>query len=155
MLQLNAVSARTLDLLRVVGNQKSLLDFQLVGGTALAFQIGHRLSYDFDFFCDDNADLSIVENELMQLPNVVLKSTSEHALFMEIENIKLDILNYPYKFIAAPILFDGIKRFANLPSAAFEASTVYTHKCLFKDTMVFSEPQIKFPEGATTFARER
>jgi hypothetical protein len=46
-------------------------------------------------------------------------------------------------------------RIANLPSAAFEASCVYTHKCLFKDTMVFSEPQIKFPEGTLVSARER
>jgi len=29
-----------------------------------------------------------------------------------------------------------------------EASTYFTYKRLFKDTMVFSEPQIKFPEGA-------
>jgi Nucleotidyl transferase AbiEii toxin, Type IV TA system len=27
-------------------------DFYLAGGTALALQIGHRLSVDFDLFCD-------------------------------------------------------------------------------------------------------
>jgi len=44
---------------------------------------------------------------------------------------------------------------ANLPSAAFEASPVYARKWLFEDTYFISEPQIKFPEGATVFLRER
>ncbi len=84
MLQLNAVSARTLDLLRLIGKQKCLNGFYLVGGTSLALQIGHRLSFDFDFFSAQKNDLFLIESELSQLPNVVLKNTSDYALFMEI-----------------------------------------------------------------------
>ncbi|MDP3567294.1 nucleotidyl transferase AbiEii/AbiGii toxin family protein [Sediminibacterium sp.] len=124
MLQLNAVSARTLDLLRLVGKQKCLSDFYLVGGTSLALQIGHRLSYDFDFFSTKKSDLFLVENELLQLPNVVLKNTSEYALFMEIKNVKLDILNYPYPFLAEPILFEGIKLANKEDIAAMKLKTV-------------------------------
>ncbi len=87
MLQLNAVSARTLDLLRLIGKQSCLNSFYLVGGTSLALQIGHRLSYDFDFFSATKEDLQYIENELLQLPNIVLKNTSNYALFFE--NIKL------------------------------------------------------------------
>ena len=31
-------------------------DFYLAGGTALALQIGHRVSVDFDLFCDHVID---------------------------------------------------------------------------------------------------
>ncbi len=37
-------------------------DFVLAGGTALALQIGHRKSFDFDFFSLNDIPESLLEN---------------------------------------------------------------------------------------------
>jgi hypothetical protein len=37
-------------------------DFYLAGGTGLALQLGHRKSYDFDFFSEERSD----ENKLFK-----------------------------------------------------------------------------------------
>lgn len=50
MLYLDAVYSGTLGLLKEVMRVPDLHDFNLAGGTALALQIGHRLSVDLDFF---------------------------------------------------------------------------------------------------------
>ena len=52
MLQKQTVNAGTLELLIVLMGDEQLNDFILVGGTALALQIGHRKSIDLDFFSE-------------------------------------------------------------------------------------------------------
>lgn len=50
MLQHKAVAPKTLELLKKLMALPELYDFFLVGGTALALQIGHRISLDIDLF---------------------------------------------------------------------------------------------------------
>ena len=51
MLHLETVEYSTLELLRKLQSLPILRDTRLVGGTALALQLGHRKSVDFDFLC--------------------------------------------------------------------------------------------------------
>ena len=50
MLQYRTVYPTTLELLRKLMLLPELQDFFLVGGTALALQLGHRISIDIDLF---------------------------------------------------------------------------------------------------------
>lgn len=50
MLQYRTVDPKTLELLRKLMSLTELQDFFLVGGTALALQLGHRISIDIDLF---------------------------------------------------------------------------------------------------------
>ncbi len=50
MLHLEVVDRRTLELLRTLQTMPELSRTRLVGGTALALQLGHRLSVDLDMF---------------------------------------------------------------------------------------------------------
>ncbi len=50
MLHTKTVEARTLDLIQQLMSDKKLIDFRLVGGTALSLCIGHRISIDIDLF---------------------------------------------------------------------------------------------------------
>ena len=50
MLFLDAIEPRTLALLRQLQALPELADTRLVGGTALALQMGHRVSIDLDIF---------------------------------------------------------------------------------------------------------
>ena len=50
MLQTQTVVPDLLELLREIMNEKLFSNFNLVGGTSLALQMGHRNSIDIDVF---------------------------------------------------------------------------------------------------------
>lgn len=50
MLYQQTVAPETLSLLEKLSSIQELNNFTLAGGTALALQIGHRISYDLVFF---------------------------------------------------------------------------------------------------------
>ena len=50
MLQFQTVESNTLELLRSLMQKEYLNSFVLVGGTALALQLGNRKSIDLDLF---------------------------------------------------------------------------------------------------------
>lgn len=78
----------------------SLKDFVLVGGTGLALLKGHRLSIDIDLFSYNvpiNPD--IILPELEQAGKLSQKDIFSYALFLEFNNVKLDILKYSYPWI--------------------------------------------------------
>ena len=67
MLRKETVSEPTLELLKTLMQDDLFKDFFLVGGTALALQIGHRLSIDIDLFSMNSFDeedmLSAIEDK--------------------------------------------------------------------------------------------
>lgn len=109
MLQLDAVAPRTLDILKQLSLQPCLQNFRLVGGTSLALQIGHRISYDLDFFSEQKNDLFYIETELLQLPGLSLKNKASYVLFLMADGVKIDIMNYPYKFISPIVETENIR----------------------------------------------
>lgn len=102
----------------------ALKGFRLVGGTSLALQIGHRLSVDLDFFSDEKKDIARISDELLQEDGMTLKSESSYALFLEYKNVKVDVLNYPYPFITAPLVEDGITLCHTDDIAAMKLKTI-------------------------------
>lgn len=65
MLQTQSVKSETLELLRVLSAFEPLQQFNLVGGTALALQFGHRISIDLDFFSNEKFDSEYLHIELV------------------------------------------------------------------------------------------
>ena len=57
MLHYETIHPDTLDLLRKIQSLEMFRDARLVGGTALALQIGHRKSIDLDLFGGVDASL--------------------------------------------------------------------------------------------------
>jgi hypothetical protein len=56
MLQKQAISPKLLALLIELQKMPQLKEFTLVGGTALALQLGHRVSIDIDLFSQHDFD---------------------------------------------------------------------------------------------------
>jgi len=71
----------------------------LAGGTALALQIGHRISVDLDFF----GKLEVFQDEVLHiltsLGSFQLLNRSASILSMSIRQVKVDIVNYSYDLI--------------------------------------------------------
>jgi predicted nucleotidyltransferase component of viral defense system len=89
-------------------------DFVLVGGTALALQIGHRVSVDLDLFGQHSLDSNELAELLSQLGKIKLMSQSRNIIVLDINGVKVDFVNYKYSFIKKIKTIDGI-RIASLP----------------------------------------
>lgn len=72
--------------------------FYLVGGTALALQMGHRRSIDFDLFTDRAFDsLNIratIKKQSHTINRTLIETKTEFTLF--VDNIKTTFYVYPY-----------------------------------------------------------
>lgn len=87
----------------------TLTDFKLVGGTALALQIGHRHSVDIDMFCFSSFDRRRIESELIEKFRPEFNEQSEFMLQFQVNGIKVDLLKYPYAPNFETIEVDGIR----------------------------------------------
>src|SRR3989344_4499915 len=76
--------------------------FYLAGGTALALQIGHRDSLDFDFFSREEIDtvkLFDQINEIFAGSEIIKTQEERNTLSVNIGQVKFSFLTYPYELI--------------------------------------------------------
>ena len=123
MLYTNTVAERTLDLLKGLMSVPELDSFILVGGTALSLQIGHRISVDIDLFSNTEIDLSTISQLVKGLGTVKMMTQSKNVLILNINDVKVDFVNYSYPFIfdhkiIANIRFADVRDIAAMKLAA-------------------------------------
>lgn len=96
MLHLQTIQPDTLGLLKALMSIPELAEFNLAGGTSLALQIGHRVSYDLDLFGNrpftSDEILSLVSN----LGTIEVSNQTPNILILGISGIKVDFVNYRY-----------------------------------------------------------
>ncbi len=82
----------------------------LAGGTALAFHMGHRTSYDLDFFTQEDFRNESIISDIRRkgLPFSVI-SEGKGYLIMEVKGIKCSLFKYDYHFLERPIIYEGIR----------------------------------------------
>ena len=74
--------------------------FYLAGGTALALQIGHRTSLDFDFYTERSFDPRKLRGEFDKIFKKVREIyIAEGTLGLEVDNIMMSFFKYPYPLI--------------------------------------------------------
>jgi predicted nucleotidyltransferase component of viral defense system len=109
MLHTEAISTLTLELLKQLMTEEKLSNFKLAGGTALALQIGHRLSIDLDLFTND----AFNENELRDLLQINYQMQTDNiatnTLSGAIRDIKTDFMAHQYPALNETVLIDGIR----------------------------------------------
>lgn len=113
MLQQNAVYPNTFELLVQLMKLPALAQFHLVGGTALALQLGHRISVDLDLFSQNAFDTHELLGVLNTLGKTQVIGNSNSALNLFLNDVKIDIIHYPYPFIE-PVFESQSIRFASL-----------------------------------------
>jgi hypothetical protein len=109
MLQSATVSAGTLAILKAIMQMPTLHQFNLVGGTALALQIGHRLSIDLDLFTSEEFDSSQVIQALQPLGNLDILVNKPPFLQVRLDDLKIDFLKFPYPLVQEFIEVEGVR----------------------------------------------
>jgi len=126
MLHLETVAASTLELLKELQGLDSLRETRLVGGTALSLQYGHRISVDLDLFVHNlEADFITIISEIKNKGyKIDIRKQSSTILISMIENIKVDIVNYPYPWIDNKICEENIVLATDKDIAAMKLSAI-------------------------------
>ena len=109
MLQYQTIEPGTLQLLKSLQAIPLLQGLRLVGGTALALQLGHRKSVDLDLFGGISAEGIEIRDALEEHFSVSVIKESKNIKIYQIDGIKVDIVNYSrYPWIEPPVQEDGI-----------------------------------------------
>ena len=126
MLHYEAVEPGTLGLLKNLMGFKPLNSFLLVGGTALALQLGHRKSEDIDLFTSQEFDEDILLNMIQEQFGfqVNLNKKSVRTLNLMIDCVKTDLIRYNYPLIDEVIIEDGIRMMGKKDIAAMKISAI-------------------------------
>jgi hypothetical protein len=109
MLYTKSVYPDTFALLNQIMQKAELNAFCLVGGTALALQIGHRISVDLDLFTSQTFDINKIIIHLSSIGKTENITSQNQSLQLEINQIKIDVFKYPYSFIDNFIRIDNIR----------------------------------------------
>lgn len=73
-------------------------NFGLVGGTAIAFHLGHRRSIDFDLFSYNTFPILSIRNKINQFFKIEQTlSQGEGELTVIVNGVKLTLFHFPYK----------------------------------------------------------
>ena len=111
MLFLDTVEPGTLSLLRRLQSIPELAETRLVGGTALALQLGHRVSVDLDIF--GKWDFSMDLRKILSAAGRTEKESGTpdgRMGFFFVDGVKVDCVAYDmYGWIEEPVEEDGVR----------------------------------------------
>lgn len=105
---------------------KNFPGLYLAGGTALALQLGHRVSADFDLFSE--ADISatllpLVQKTFDKRPfQISVNSREELTVF--VNGVKITFLKYPFPVLEDLVEYEGLKMLGVSEIAATKAYTI-------------------------------
>lgn len=124
MLYLSTVESTTLELLKRLQQLPVLSNTRLVGGTALALQLGHRKSIDLDFFGRINVNSQELREALQTLGMLTVLSDSKNIHIYVLNGVKIDIVNYTYPWIDDVVCKDGIRLASPKDIAAMKITAI-------------------------------
>jgi len=97
MLHTQTLTPQTLGLIQALQEEPLLQGFYLVGGTALALQIGHRISVDIDLFTRDDYDVDDVLDLVIRKYGFQRNYQRGKTLKGTIDGVMVDLIRHDYE----------------------------------------------------------
>lgn len=119
-----AVLPDTLRAIQLVSQIPIVQKAYLAGGTALALQLGHRISIDLDFFTPDEFDERILSSSLGEFPEFVQEGTAWRTVWGRVGETKFSLFYYKYPLIGDTLPFEGLKLASKKDIAAMKIHAV-------------------------------
>jgi predicted nucleotidyltransferase component of viral defense system len=91
-------------ILALLEKSKTIQKAYLAGGTALALQLRHRISYDLDFFTNEEFDEQMLLPEIEKTSDFQLEKIAWRTILGKFRDVKFSIFYYKY-----PILYPAKK----------------------------------------------
>ena len=113
---------------------KHFPEFYLVGGTALALQIGHRISIDFDLFSEKEIPPGLLDKAKRIFKEFKIEIIMNHSeqLSVLIDKTKIDFVKYNFPPASDLLEFRGVK-LLSVPEIATAKAYTVGRRITFKD----------------------
>lgn len=112
-LDMRVLGASGMRVVAIFRASQRIEDFYLAGRTALALELGHRTSVEFDFFSPTNPVhfewRERVLADLNALGKVEIQSQNDGTLLLRLDSVPVSFFKYPYPFIGKSIMLDNVK----------------------------------------------
>jgi len=103
----------------IPGNTKAILgalekneiiqNAYLAGGTAAALQLGHRMSYDLDFFTQKEFDEQMILPEIEKISNFQVETIAWRTILGRFGDVRFSLFYYKYPLLYAAKKFGMVK----------------------------------------------
>ncbi len=110
------------------------LGFVLGGGTAIALVLGHRTSYDFDFFSDKPIKKTLLNKckDFLKVETILIDTIDELTL-IDSNGIKYTFLYYPFKSLYKTIEIKGCVKFFDAKDLACDKAHTIGRRAQYRD----------------------
>ena len=99
MLHYNILAKSQKNLFEIFSDTDFMSDYYLAGGTALALQIGHRMSEDFDFFSPKDLNSILLKDDLSKIGEFKISHEEKNTLHCVLNDTKISFLTFKYKLL--------------------------------------------------------
>lgn len=102
----DSVLSNTRRALEALNEMPGLSDFYLAGGTALALQMGHRVSQDLDFFSSSNlldfGARGVLTRQLLSYDTVVIRRENDGMVYATVMDVEVSFIYQHHPLLEAP-----------------------------------------------------
>ncbi|WP_199740724.1 MULTISPECIES: nucleotidyl transferase AbiEii/AbiGii toxin family protein [Flavobacterium] len=105
-------------------SEKLFSDFNLVGGTSLALQMGHRNSIDIDLFGNSEINPEFFIEKLSEFGEVKVAQSTKNILITKINDVKVDFVNYKYPLLSDCLFIENIRMLSKKDIAAMKLNAI-------------------------------
>ena len=160
MLFKETVEKDTLSILETLQKDEQLANFYLVGGTALALMLGHRISIDLDMFSPVSFDTEQLLKYLSEKYEFVrlspLAQLSKVILQGKIKDVKVDWVVNAYPFVECPQTTEGIRMYSLKDIAAMKLIAIADSGKRLKDfvDIAYLSTMMSFNEMLDAFVKK-
>ncbi len=109
MLHKETIDAATLELLKRLMGDERLQGFELVGGTSLALQMGHRISIDLDLFTEIEFEADELREYLERNYHLQTDYQAFATVKGEVEGVQVDCIAHAYPWLKPFVVEEGIR----------------------------------------------
>ena len=127
------INAATFRLIQELQAIPELKEFHLVGGTALALQLGHRNSIDIDLFTQNEFEAGDIIHLLEKDYRVSTTLARKGTLLAVVNDIKTDFIRHHYELLNPPIVEEGISFLSKEDIAAMKFHAIIQSGKRLKD----------------------
>jgi hypothetical protein len=135
MLYKETVTEEMWELLQRLMKDEKLKEYILVGGTALALRLGHRLSIDIDLFTTKAFDSKMMLKYLQDTYGVQETGNRLHnnTVLTYIDDIKVDIVTHNYPLLNSVENTEGVRMISNEDIGAMKLHAIHQSGQRYKD----------------------
>jgi hypothetical protein len=108
-------------------------NFNLVGGTALALKIGHRVSVDIDLFSTTPFNTRDLGHHLAAVYSATDVRRLGNSIFCFVDDIKVDLLPHEYPLVGNIDIHEGIRMVSLLDIGAMKLNAIFNSGQRLKD----------------------